>query len=72
MRIWINIRGKMSDKNHPWHGKDVFEETVKLVFPKEGQIIEEWGSEGIRFANASYNINEDKIEKSNDNDTPKD
>lgn len=35
---------------YPFKGKDVFEETVKHVFPKEGEIIEEYGSEGIRFA----------------------
>lgn len=44
---------------HPWIGKNVFEETVKHVFPKEGEIIEEYGSEGIRFANASYNVKEE-------------
>lgn len=60
------------DKNHPWNGKDVFEETVKLVFPKQVELIEEWGSSGIRFANASYNVSEDKIEKDDDNDTTKD
>jgi hypothetical protein len=31
------------NKDHPWLGKNVFEETVKHVFPKEGEIIEEWG-----------------------------
>jgi hypothetical protein len=43
---------------HPWKGKNIFEETVKHVFPKEGELIEEWGSEGIRFANGSYNVKE--------------
>lgn len=34
---------KKFNEDHPWLGKNVFEETVKLVFPKEGKIIEEWG-----------------------------
>jgi hypothetical protein len=31
------------NKDHLWFGKDVFEETVKHVFPKKDEIIEEWG-----------------------------
>lgn len=48
-----------SNLDHLWKGKNIFEETVKHVFPKEGEIIEEWGSQGIRFSNASYNVKEE-------------
>lgn len=38
-----NDNHNIFDKNHPWLGKNIFEETVKHVFPKVDEIIEDRG-----------------------------
>ena len=43
--------------NHPWIGKDIFSETVKYIFPKENEIIEEWGGSMRCITSDDKNVN---------------
>jgi|GEM_PF-6616411 len=63
--------------NHPWIGKDIFSETVQHVFPKENEIIEEWGGSMRCMTSDGRNVNMaeelNKLEREeNDYDTTKD
>ena len=57
---WVNESEeecKVLMEDHSWFGKNVFEETVKHVFPKEGEIIEEWYGTARCISSDSRNVN---------------